>query len=137
MGVTRPISAAATRLKGKVLVSVLLFSMFFVFLYCPPTKADFAPVSSNTLNLSAEFGASWAKDDIPYSLVTVSSTNVTYLAGSTASFGTGGSDVWLIKVSSQLNVFPGIGSYYMDSVTWRKTYGGPQDELARSVIQSS
>ncbi|MGZ4851383.1 MAG: hypothetical protein ACXV2C_08400 [Candidatus Bathyarchaeia archaeon] len=89
------------------------------------------------MNLSAEFGASWAKDDIPYSLVAINAENTTFIAGSTASFGAGGTDVWLIKVSQHLNVFPGLGSFYQYSVDWRKTYGGAQDDLAKSVILSN
>ena len=110
-----------------------------VSLFLLTTKADYAPVSSGTLNLSAplDFNITWTKDDIPYSLVTVTSTNATYIAGSTASSGAGGTDVWLIKVSQRLNVFPGLGSYYQDSIVWRKTFGGPQDDLAKSVIQSN
>ena len=114
---------------------ILLSASFFALI----AKADYAPVSSGTLNLSAplDSGVSWTKDDVPYSLVTITSTNATYVAGSTASSGAGGTDVWLIKVSQRLNVFPGLGSYYQDSVAWRKTFGGPQDDLAKSIIQSN
>ena len=113
--------------------TLICFNFLFI------AKADYAPVSSGTLNLSAplDFGSNLAKDDIPYSLVAIPNTNDTYIVGSTASYGAGGTDVWLIKVSQQLNVFPGLGSYYQDSIVWRKTFGGPQDDLAKSIIQSN
>lgn len=133
-----PRLTSTLRLKRQVFVSILLASLVFVFLFCLPTKADYAPQSATTLNLSAPFsGASWAKDDVPSSLVAIKGANVTFLAGYTSSFGAGGYDVWLIKTSQQINVFPGLGSYFMDSIQWRKTYGGTQDDMAKSIIQTS
>jgi predicted secreted protein len=137
MEIIRFITANDKRLKSKFLIITFLVTILSISLFCFTAKADYASVSSGTTNLSSEFGKSWAKDDIPYSFVTINSANATYVAGSTASFGAGGTDVWLIKVSQRLNVFPGLGSYYQDSVDWRKTYGGSQDDIAKSVIQSS
>src|SRR5271157_1334710 len=130
--ISHSIIAKGRKLKSKFLIGIFLVILLSIFPFHSTAKADYASTSSGTLNLSAEFGVSWAKDDIPYSLVTVNSVNATFIAGSTASFGAGGTDVWLIKVSQHLNVFPGLGSYYQDSVDWRKTYGGPQDDLAKS-----
>ena len=47
------------------------------------------------------------------------------LAGFTNSFGAGGKDFWLVKTDSVGNLL------------WSKTYGGPGDEIADSVIQTS
>jgi len=120
------------------LILAFLFILLSVSLISFTAKADYAPVSSGTINLSAPLDTdiSYAKDEVPYSLTTIAGTNFTYIAGSTSSYGAGGSDVWLTKASQRLNVFPGLGSYYQDSVTWRTTYGGPQDDIAKSIIQS-
>ena len=133
------ITAKGSRWLKKFSINASLFIILSVSLFLFTAKADYAPVSSGTLNLSAPLDSniSWAKDDVPYSLVTVTSTNATYITGSTASSGAGGTDVWLIKVSQRLNVFSGLGSYYQDSIVWRKTFGGPQDDLAKSLIQSN
>src|SRR5664280_187399 len=133
------ITAKGSKWLRKFSISASLVIILSVSLFLLTTKADYAPVSSGTLNLSAPLDSNitWTKDDIPYSLVMVTSTNTTYIAGSTTSSGAGGTDVWLIKVSQRLNVFPGLGSYYQDSIVWRKIFGGPQDDLAKSVIQSN
>jgi predicted secreted protein len=47
------------------------------------------------------------------------------LAGYTNSFGAGSYDFWLVKTDSS------------GSMTWNKTYGGPGDDEARCVIQTS
>jgi len=47
------------------------------------------------------------------------------LAGYTNSFGSGGKDFWLVKTDS-------VGNQL-----WNKTYGGPGDEVAYSVIQTN
>lgn len=122
----------------KLVIFTFLAILLAVSLFTFTAKADYASVSSGTSNLSAQLdtAANWAKDDLPYSLVTVTATNATYVAGSTASSGAGGKDVWLTKINQRLNTFPGLGSYYQDAVTWRKTYGGPQDDQAKGIIQS-
>ncbi len=47
------------------------------------------------------------------------------LAGFTKSFGAGGSDAWLLKLTST------------GTITWQKTYGGTGDDFAASVQQTS
>ena len=79
--------------KNKCLIGIFLVILLSVFPFHLMAKADYAQSSSGTLNLSAEFGASWVKDDIPYSSVTMNAVNTTFIAGSTASFGAGGTDV--------------------------------------------
>jgi hypothetical protein len=46
------------------------------------------------------------------------------IAGTTSSFGAGGSDVWLIKTDNKLNK------------VWDKTYGGKNDDSAASIAQT-
>lgn len=138
MEITRSINVGDGKLKRKVFVSMLLASLVFVFLFCLPTRADYAPVSSEGLNLSGEFGKSWAKDDVACSVLTgKNGENITMLTGYTSSFGAGGSDVWLIKVALKLNYLNGQPWYYRNMVEWTKTFGGAKDDMAKSVIQSS
>jgi len=47
------------------------------------------------------------------------------VAGYTDSFGAGLQDVWIIKLASN------------GTITWQKTYGGPNNDLARSIRQTS
>jgi hypothetical protein len=139
LAVKNLMTANGSKWLRKFFISASLAIILSVSLFLFTAKADYAPVSSGTLNISAPLDSniSWAKDDVPNSLVMVTSTNATYIAGSTASSGAGGTDVWLIKVSQRLNVFSGLGSYYQDLIVWRKTFGGPQDDLAKSIIQSN
>ena len=47
------------------------------------------------------------------------------VGGSTSSYGAGGYDFWVLKLTST------------GSVSWQKTYGGPNSEEARSIQQTS
>lgn len=120
-----------------VVLNVLLLLLIFSYFFSLPVRADYKPVSSGTLNLSAEFGVSWARDDVPFTMVPKDNQNVTLVAGYTKSFGAGGSDAWLIKLSTKLNYLNGQPWYYRDAVDWRKTYGGPQDDGIKSMIHAS
>jgi cell division septation protein DedD len=120
----------------QILFWLLLISLVSVFFFRMSVKADYVPQSSSTLNLSSEFGVSWAGDDVAYAMTPIDSENSTILAGYTTSFGAGGSDVWLVKVTSRLNFLNGQPWIYRDMVDWRKTYGGAQDDGAKSVIQA-
>lgn len=65
-----------------------------------------------------------ANDEAAYSMIP--NTDGGYLlAGYTRSFGAGGSDFWLVKTDS------------LGNMQWNKTYGGANDDLAYSVIQTS
>ncbi len=64
------------------------------------------------------------EDDAAYSVV--QTTDGGYAAaGYTRSYGSGGSDAWLVKFTSD-------GSFQ-----WRKVYGGAQDDAATSIVQTS
>ena len=69
----------------------------------------------------------WAKtfggmdDDIAYCIQQTSDHGV-ILAGTTSSFGEGGSDMWVVRLDSA------------GEVEWENTYGGPADDEARSII---
>ena len=120
-----------------IIVSFFLFSLLFVTFFPVPVKGAYVPQSSSTLNLSSEFGVSWAGDEVAFGMALIDSENSTMLAGYTTSFGAGGSDVWLVKVTSKLNFLNGQPWYYRDMIDWRKTYGGAQNDGAKSIIQSS
>jgi hypothetical protein len=66
------------------------------------------------------FGGTGYEDG--YSLVQTSDAGYA-IAGGTGSFGAGGSDVYLVKTDST------------GTVMWNKTYGGPTDDYAFSLIQ--
>ncbi len=123
--------------KGKAFASVLLMALILTFCWSLPAQAEYKSQSQGMLNLSGEFGVSWDKDDVVHAIAESKSDNSTVLAGYTASLGAGDLDLWLIKTASHLNVFPGMGSYYMDSVEWRKTFGGTQDDVAEDIVVAS
>ena len=62
-------------------------------------------------------------DEVAYSVIQTKDGGYA-LAGYTNSFGAGGKDFWIVKVDT-------VGNQQ-----WNKTYGGPSDEVAYSVIQT-
>jgi len=64
-----------------------------------------------------------AGDDHALSVVWTSDRGYA-IAGHTKSYGAGGSDFWLVKTDS------------VGNLEWNKTYGGPGDDYARSVVQT-
>ena len=68
------------------------------------------------------FGGS--KDDKAYSIIKTTDGAFVF-AGTTASYGSGGFDAWLVKTDVH------------GKLQWTKTYGGLDDECAQSVIQTT
>lgn len=64
-------------------------------------------------------------DDSCYGMIQTSEDGGYALVGTTASFGAGGYDFWLVKVDSS-------GTHQ-----WNKTYGGTGDDLAMSFLRTS
>jgi len=99
-------------------------------------------VAGSTGSFGADYGDSWvlkldsngnvtwqktyggSGDDVASSIQ--QTTDGGYIvAGSTDSFGAGGSDAWVLKLGSNGNV------------TWQKTYGGSGDDVATSIQQTT
>jgi hypothetical protein len=78
--------------------------------------------SSGNLLWSQTYGGTGVDDTV--SMVKTSDGGYA-LVGFTRSFGVGGTDFWLVKVDSE-----GV-------LQWNKTYGGPSDDSAHSIVQTS
>ena len=82
------------------------------------------------LKLDSSGNVSWQKTyggsgyDEAYSIKQTSDGGYV-VAGYTDSFGAGSDDIWVLKLDSS------------GSVIWQKTYGGPSDDEARSIQQTS
>jgi hypothetical protein len=65
-----------------------------------------------------------AKDDVAYSITSVDGGDY-LLAGSTASYGAGGSDVWVLKINDE------------GSILWNITLGGPKNDIGRDIAPTT
>ncbi len=114
----------------RILVSVLLIIGVTAFSCSRMPVKGYAPESAGTKSLGGP------QDDLLYSIVQASEGGYA-LAGYTDSYGAGGSDMWLIKTtlhSASLEGLPRPLTY--DVVQWDTTFGGPQDDGAKCVIQT-
>lgn len=84
----------------------------------------------SVVKLAADGTVAWQKtyggsgDDTAWSIQQTADLGF-IVAGTTASFGAGGTDVWIVKLAAD------------GSVSWQKTYGGIGNETARSVQQTA
>jgi predicted secreted protein len=78
--------------------------------------------SSGNKQWDKAFGGT--SDDTAYSIVQTNDGGFA-ITGSTSSFGSGKEDYWLVKTDSSGNS------------QWTKTYGGPESDIAKSIIRSS
>jgi hypothetical protein len=82
------------------------------------------------MKLDSTGGVTWQKtyggvnNDYAYSIQQTADENY-IVAGSTYSFGAGGSDAWIMKLDST------------GGVTWQKTYGGVSNDYAYSIQQTA
>jgi hypothetical protein len=96
----------------------------------PTPKTTNTPQSTGTTTLSQG-----SNDEEVYSVVQ-SSDGSNALAGYTKSYGSGGSDMFLVKTEPRvMNGLPNNPT--MNAVIWAKTYGGIQDDGAKSLVLSS
>ncbi len=65
-----------------------------------------------------------AKNDVAYSLIALDGGEY-LLTGSTASYGAGIGDVWILKINDD------------GDVLWNKTFGGPMNDVGRDVISTA
>ncbi|MFH2111222.1 MAG: CARDB domain-containing protein [Candidatus Bathyarchaeota archaeon] len=65
-----------------------------------------------------------AKDDVAYSITSLAGGDY-LLAGSTASYGSGSSDVWVLKINDE------------GEVLWNITLGGPKNDIGREIITTA
>ncbi len=75
------------------------------------------------------------KDDWAYDLKPTSDGG-TVMAGYTRSYGVNGSDMWMLKTGLTTYLWGNTTGTYQREY-WNRTYGGPQDDGAFSVIQTS
>jgi hypothetical protein len=78
--------------------------------------------SFQKLRWNVTFGG--AKDDGAYSIIQTTDGGFA-AAGFTNSFGAGGSDMWLVKTTSN------------GALQWKMTYGGTKDDAAKCLLQTS
>jgi hypothetical protein len=112
-----------------VFISILLILQVTAFsCFRVPAKA-YAPLSGGTWF----FGG--PQDDWAYSIVLTSDVGLA-IAGYTKSYGSGGSDMWLVKTGIAHTVV-GNKTVAYQREQWRVAYGGPQEDVAKCVIQTS
>ena len=78
--------------------------------------------SDGNIEDQGTFGGS---EDDQSTFVSPTSDGGCIVVGYTESFGAGGADIWIIKLSSTADI------------EWQKTYGGAEDEMAYSVQQTN
>ena len=72
-------------------------------------------------NIEWQYAYGGSDMDFPYS-VQITSDGGYIVAGTTYSFGAGDGDFWILKLTSS------------GKIEWQKTYGGPLDERAKSIL---
>ena len=112
MNITDKIPAS----KGHLAVLGVMLALAALFLTVGVASAQ--PVA----DLDLTFGG--AEDDFAHAVIETADGGFV-IAGETQSFGAGGRDFWLIKTSSS------------GEQLWTRTFGGPADDVAYAVAQTS
>jgi hypothetical protein len=115
----------------KIIISPLLI-MLLASLFCLANSASSATYAS-TSGGSRFYGG--AKDDGGYSII-LTGDNGYAMAGYTESFGAGGSDAWLIRTALTTMTMSNNKTTWYQREQWNKTYGGPADDGAKSIIET-
>jgi hypothetical protein len=110
---------------------IIIVSVFLVLLVTAPFISN-VPVKAYTPKAAGTAFFGGEQDDVTYSIAQTADGGYV-LAGYTKSYGAGGSDIWLIKTTSYS--FP-LGNVPYYTTQWNRTYGGPQDDGAKCVIQT-
>lgn len=115
----------------KILVGVFMITVLTTLSCFSVQVEGYAQDSAGTKYLGGP------KDDVLYSIAQTDEGEYA-LAGYTYSYGAGGSDMWLVKTSLYTTYLEGIPNpWSYDIEQWNTTYGGPQDDGAKCVIQTS
>jgi hypothetical protein len=115
---------------SKVLAfSVLLLVGLGALLSAMPAR------SYGTSGSGTSFYGGEAGDDWGYSVILTRDVGLA-MAGSTESYGAGGSDMWLIRTILRTGTFGTGATIAYQGYAWNKTYGGAGDEAANQVIQT-
>ena len=108
---------------------MLLVGLCFLFSALPVR-------SYGTIGGGTSFYGGEAGDDWGYSVVLTRDVGLA-MAGSTESYGAGGSDMWLIRTVLRTGTHGTGATIAYQGYAWNKTYGGAADEAAKQVIQTS
>jgi len=115
-----------TKMKAVKLVCIVLLATFQVHVVLSSQAGSAALTQQQDAGMNVLWNQTYGgpnRDDA-YSIVQTSDGGYA-IAGSTTSFGAGGYDFWLLRISS-------IGE-----ALWNQTYGGASDDNVRFMIQTS
>jgi hypothetical protein len=104
--------------------------LFFIAVFVLLSPCFVGVVSADSLVWYNLYGDGWGTEagsnarESGHSLIDTSDGGYA-IAGQTDEFGAGGVDFWLVKTDAYGNV------------TWNQTYGGPQNDVAESLVETS
>ncbi len=113
---------------------ILIIFIGFAVLSVNPVSSVSAELYGQDSMSSSNFGG--RLDDGGYS-IKLTRENGLIMAGYTKSFGSGGSDLWLINTSPETYTMNGSITGSFQKERWNVTFGGAKDDGAYSVIQTS
>lgn len=116
----------------KIIIISALLVMLLASLLCLANSTSSA-IYASTSGGSRFYGG--AKDDGGYSII-LARDNGYAMVGYTESFGAGGSDVWFIRTTLTTMTMTNNKTAWYQHEQWNKTYGGPANDGAKSIIQT-
>ena len=124
-------SKMLNRRSSKVLASPIVLLLGLCFLFSALPVRSYGTNGSGTSFYGGDVGDDWG-----YSIVLTRDVGLA-MAGSTESYGAGGSDMWLIRTVLRTGTHSTGATIAYQGYAWNKTYGGAADEAAKQVIQTS
>jgi hypothetical protein len=116
----------------KVLAFSIMLLLGLCFLFSPLPVRSYGTNGGGT----SCYGGEGTADDWGYSVVLTKDVGLA-LAGSSESYGAGGSDMWLIRTVLRTGINVMGATIVYQGYAWNKTYGGAADEVAKQVIQTN
>jgi hypothetical protein len=116
---------------SKVLAFSIVLLLGLCLLFSALPTRSYGTNGGGTSFYGGEAGADWG-----YSVVLTKDVGLA-MAGSTESYGAGGSDMWLIRTVLRTGTHSTGATIAYQGYAWNKTYGGAADEGAKQVIQAS